>query len=67
MIDSGMDDDNDVGSADESIESTHKIKTGWGKEHKLECRIKDTTTVSCLKNKTYAFFLTSPQTLAAGN
>ena len=58
--------DEDVGSLDESIESTHKVKTGWGKEHSLECRIKDTATVSCLKNKTYAIALTSQQTLAVG-
>ena len=63
--DSGKDEG--VGSLDDSIESTHKVKTGWGKEHKLECRIKNITTVSCLKNKTHAFTLTSPQALAAGN
>jgi len=59
--------DEAVGSLDESIESSHKVKTGWGKEHNLECRIKDAATVSCLKNKTYNIVLTSPQTLAAGN
>ena len=58
--------DEDVGSLDESIESTHKVKTGWGKEHNLECKIKDTATVSCLKNNTYAIVLTSQQTLAVG-
>jgi TPR repeat protein len=58
--------DEDIGGLDESIESTHKVKTGWGKEHKLECRLRDTATVSCLKNKTHTLVLTSQQTLAAG-
>ena len=58
------DDDGEVGSEDDSEASSYKIKTGWGKEHTLECQLKDTGTVSCLKNKTHAFLLISPHTVA---
>jgi len=55
-----------VGSLDDSIESTHKVRTGWGKEHNMECRIMDSATVSCKKNKTHTLVLTTPQTIASG-
>jgi TPR repeat protein len=45
----------------------YTIKTGWGKEHTLECRMIEESKVSCLKNKTYSFLLVSPQTVASGN
>ena len=62
------------GSSEEVIGSTkvgtgninYEVKTGWGKEHKLQCQFKDTSTLSCLKNGTYAFSLKSPQTLVVG-
>ena len=57
-------DDGEVGSEDDSEVSAYKVKTGWGKEHTLECQLKDTGTVSCLKNKTHAFLLISPHTVA---
>jgi hypothetical protein len=57
-------DDGEVGSEDDSEVSAYKVKTGWGKEHTLECQLKDTGTVSCLKNKTHAFLLVSPHTVA---
>ena len=57
-------DDDEVGSEDDSEVSAYKVKTGWGKEHTLECQLKDTGTVSCLKNKTHAFLLVSPHTVA---
>jgi hypothetical protein len=44
----------------------YAVKTGWGKEHSLQCRFQDTSTLSCLKDKTHAFLLQSPQALAAG-
>jgi len=56
-----------VGSLVDSIKSTHQVSTGWGKEHNLECQLKDNSTVSCLKNKTHTLVLTSPQTVASGN
>ena len=60
------DDEEDVGSSD-NTSSSYAVKSGWGKSHTLECQMKDSGTVSCLKNKTHAFLLVSPQTLAAGN
>jgi TPR repeat protein len=45
----------------------YEVKTGWGKEHKLQCKFKDSHTLSCLKNNTHAFLVESTQTLAAGN
>jgi len=44
----------------------YEVKTGWGKEHNLQCTFKNSSTLSCLKNDTYAFLLESPQTLASG-
>jgi hypothetical protein len=60
------DDEEDVGSSD-NASSAYTVKSGWGKPHTLECQMKNSGTVSCLKNKTHAFLLVSPQTLAAGN
>ncbi len=56
--------DFEVGSVDDSEASAYKVKTGWGKEHTLECQLKDTGTVSCLKDKTHTFLLVSPHTVA---
>ena len=47
--------------------SAYTVKTGWGKEHLLECQMKDSGTVSCQKDKTHSFLLVSPQTVASGN
>jgi len=58
------DDDNELGGEDSSAGSSYQVKTGWGKEHSLDCQLKDTGTVSCLKNKTHAFLLVSPHTVA---
>jgi len=57
-------DDGEVGDDDDSASSAYQVKTGWGKEHTLECQLKDTGTVSCLKNKTHTFLLVSPHTVA---
>jgi TPR repeat protein len=59
-------DDDEVGSEDDSAASAYKVKPGWGKEHTLHCQLKDSGTVSCLKNNTHAFTLISPHTLASG-
>jgi TPR repeat protein len=45
----------------------YTVKTGWGKEHTLECRMIKDSKVSCVKNKTHSFLLLSPQTVASGN
>jgi hypothetical protein len=59
-------DDEEVGSDDTSAASSYKVKAGWGKKHALDCQLKDSGTVSCLKNKTHTFILVSPHTLASG-
>jgi len=52
----------------EDVNATaYTVKTGWGKEHLLECRMKDIGTVYCQKDKTHSFLLVSPQTVASGN
>jgi TPR repeat protein len=54
-----------VGTAgDEAV--AYRVKTGWGTPHTLECQFKDRGILTCLKNNTYSFELTSPQTLAVG-
>ncbi|HYQ72039.1 MAG TPA: tetratricopeptide repeat protein, partial [Gammaproteobacteria bacterium] len=50
----------------ESASMNYEVKTGWGKEHRLHCHFKDISTLSCLKNGTYAFLLESPQALVVG-
>jgi TPR repeat protein len=56
-----------VGSTTAATASTdYQVKTGWGKEHSLQCTFKDSSTLSCLKNKTYAFLLENPKSLVAG-
>ena len=59
-------DDEEVGSDDNNAASTYKVKAGWGKEHALACQLKDSGTVSCVKNRTHTFVLISPHTLASG-
>ena len=50
-----------------AVKMNYEVKTGWGKEHKLQCKFKDSHTLSCLKNNTHAFLVESTQTLAVGN
>ncbi|MGB5715709.1 MAG: tetratricopeptide repeat protein [Gammaproteobacteria bacterium] len=57
---------NEIGSV-ATAPDAYTIKTGWGKEHTLECRMIEESKVSCLKNKTHSFLLVSPQTVASGN
>jgi TPR repeat protein len=49
------------------VKLNYEVKTGWGKEHSLQCQFRDNSTLSCVKNKTHAFLLETPRTLAAGN
>ena len=56
----------DIGGEDVNT-TAYTVKTGWGKEHLLECQMKDGGTVSCQKDKTHSFLLVSPQTVASGN
>lgn len=54
-----------IGSSDEETgDKGYKIKTGWGKEHRLACRLKNNTTISCLKDKTHRIELVSPHKVA---
>jgi hypothetical protein len=57
-----------IGSTSEGpVKMNYEVRTGWGKEHTLQCKFEDSSTLSCLKNNTHAFLLESTQTLAAGN
>ena len=56
----------EIGGEDVST-NAYTVKTGWGKEHLLECQMMDSGTVSCQKDKTHSFLLVSPQTVASGN
>ena len=56
----------EIGGEDANT-TAYTVKTGWGKEHLLECQMKDSGTVSCQKDKTHSFLLVSPQTVASGN
>jgi len=73
VVDSGTaasidtsEDDEEVGGDDDNAVNTYKVKAGWGKEHALECQLKDSGTVSCVKNRIHTFVLISPHTLASG-
>ena len=57
---------NEIGGEDATT-TAYTVKTGWGKEHLLECQMKDVGTLSCQKDKTHSFLLVSPQTVASGN
>ena len=65
VTDASDSDEENIGAV-EAAESSYKVKTGWGKAHNLECQMKDSNTVSCLKNKVHTFLLTRSQTLASG-
>jgi hypothetical protein len=56
----------DDATGDDNPAKGYTVKTGWGTPHTLECKFKDDSTLSCLKNKSHSFVLTSPQNLAAG-
>ena len=57
---------NEIGSVNtDSVAYT--VKTGWGKEHLLECRMIESNKVSCLKDKTHEFILVNPHTVASGH
>jgi len=74
VIDADQDAAGKKGGSEEVIGGTttgsgkmnYAVKTGWGKEHSLQCKFQDTSTLSCLKDRTHAFLLQSPQALAAG-
>jgi hypothetical protein len=56
---------NEIGSVATGIDA-YTVKTGWGKEHTLECTMIEDSKVSCLKDKTHSFLLLSPHTVASG-
>jgi TPR repeat protein len=61
----GVKEANEIGSVVTDI-GAYTVKTGWGKEHLLECRMIAASKVSCLKDKTHTFTLISPHTVASG-
>jgi TPR repeat protein len=64
--DQGTREPNEIGSVTTDI-GAYAVKTGWGKEHLLECRMIESSKVTCLKDKTHAFTLVSPHTVASGH
>ena len=62
----GTGETNEIGSENTGTDA-YTVKTGWGIEHTLECRMIEDSKVSCLKNRTHSFLLLSPQTVASGN
>jgi TPR repeat protein len=60
-------DDEEPGSLDEGASATYKVKTGWSNPHTLKCKMKNSGTVSCKKNKAHTIVLTSPTTMVAGS
>jgi TPR repeat protein len=75
VIDADQTTNRKTGGPEEGIGSTsagpmamnYAVKTGWGKEHTLQCKFRSSRTLSCLKNSTHAFLVESAQTLAAGD
>jgi hypothetical protein len=45
-------------------EKGYTVRTGWGKEHTLECLMSDSHTVNCTKNKIQALALVNKQQVA---
>ena len=55
----------EVSAFDEAAEEKgYAVKTGWGKEHSLECLLNDRYALGCTKNKTHAMVITSQQQVA---
>ena len=55
----------EVSAFDEAVEDKgFAVKTGWGKEHILECVFSDGHAVNCTKNKTHAIVVTGQQQVA---
>jgi len=55
----------DVAAFDEvQEEKGYAIRTGWGKEHTLECLMSDSHAVNCTKNKVQALALVNKQQVA---
>ena len=55
----------EVSAFDEAAEEKgYAVKTGWGKEHSLECLLNDRYARGCTKNKTHAMVITSQQQVA---
>jgi TPR repeat protein len=51
---------------DEGAGSTHTVNTGWGIEHSVECKMHDSNSLTCIKDKSRTVKITSQQNLAHG-
>jgi TPR repeat protein len=55
----------EVAAFDEALEEKgYTVRTGWGKEHTLECLMSDSHAVNCTKNKIQALALVNQQQVA---
>jgi len=52
---------------DEGSGSSHTVNTGWGIEHSVECKMHDSNSLTCVKNKSRTVEISSQQKLAHGN
>ncbi len=51
---------------DEGTGSTHTVITGWGIEHSVECKMHDSNSLTCVKDKSRTVRITSQQNIARG-
>ena len=56
----------DVAADDDAGMGSYTVKTGWGSPHTLECTFHGDDALSCVKNNSYSFRLSSQRTLASG-
>jgi len=51
---------------DEGSSSSHTVNTGWGIEHSVECKMHDSNSLTCVKDKSRTVKISSQQKLADG-
>ena len=52
--------------SDEDTGSSHTVNTGWGIEHSVDCTMKNSHSLTCVKDKSRPVEITSQQNLANG-
>jgi TPR repeat protein len=52
--------------SDEGTGSTHTVNTGWGIEHSVDCTMKNSNSLTCVKDKSRPVEISSEQNLAHG-
>lgn len=51
---------------DEGSGASHTVNTGWGIEHSVECKMHDSNSLTCVKDKSRTVRISSQQSLAHG-